>query len=79
MSSRFKNYGLWVAIIAFIPMLLKGFNIDILPANFDSIGTSLLGILVLLGIINNPQTDNKGFLDDKKDATDEETKIEQNE
>jgi uncharacterized membrane protein len=79
MSSRFKNYGLWVSIIAFIPMLLKGFNIDILPANFDSIGTSLLGILVLLGIINNPQTDNKGFLDDKKDATDEETKIEQNE
>ena len=79
MSSRFKNYGLWVSIIAFIPMLLKGFNIDVLPANFDSIGTSLLGILVLLGIINNPQTDNKGFLDDKKDATDEETKIEQNE
>jgi uncharacterized membrane protein len=78
MSSRFKNYGLWVSIIAFIPMLLKGFNIDILPANFDSIGTSLLGILVLLGIINNPQTDNKGFLDDKKDATYEETKIEQN-
>lgn len=66
MKNRFKNYGLWVSIAAFIPMLLQGFGLDILPANYSEIANSLLGILVLAGIISNPQTENKGYLDDVK-------------
>lgn len=67
MISRFKNYGLWVSIAAFIPMMLKSFNIDILPANYNDLVNSLFGILVVAGILNNPQTQNKGYLDDKTD------------
>lgn len=67
---RFKNYGLWVSIAAFIPMLLKAFGIDVIPDTYDEIVNSFLGILVLAGIISNPQTDNKGYLDDKSEKED---------
>ena len=63
-KTRLKNYGLWVAVIAFVPIFLKGIGIDILPGNYTDIATGLLGIFVLLGIINNPTTDNTGFKDD---------------
>jgi uncharacterized membrane protein len=57
--SKFKNYKLWVAIAAFIPMLLKGFGVDILPSNYDELINALLGILVLIGIINSPDSSDK--------------------
>lgn len=74
---RFKNYGLWISIAAFIPMFLKGIGYDILPSNYNEIVNSLLGILVVAGILSNPQTENKGFLDDKKEEIIEE-KIDDN-
>jgi uncharacterized membrane protein len=65
---RWKNYGLWAAILAFIPLLvdaLKVYNIDvILPGNYDELTKAILGILVLAGILNNPTTQNRGFFDD---------------
>lgn len=64
-KSRLKNYGLWISIAAFIPMLLKAFGKDVLPSNYNEIINGLLGILVMLGLINNPATENKGFSDDK--------------
>lgn len=63
--NRYKNYALWVSIAALIPMVFKGFNINILPVNYTEIVNAVLGILVLSGIISNPSTENKGFLDDK--------------
>ncbi|WP_297520415.1 holin [uncultured Clostridium sp.] len=63
---RLKNYGLWVSVLALAPMLLDGFGVDILPANYEIITTAVLGILVTAGILNNPTTSNKGFLDDGK-------------
>lgn len=66
---RWKNYGLWAAILAFIPLLsdsLGFYNINLLlPGNYAELATAFLGILVLAGIINNPTTGNKGFGDDK--------------
>jgi uncharacterized membrane protein len=63
-KKRLRNYGLWVAVAAFIPMLLEAFGLDVLPENYNQIVKSFLGILVLLGIINNPTTENPGFKDD---------------
>jgi uncharacterized membrane protein len=62
--NRWRNYGLWLSIFAFIPMLLKGFNIDVLPGNYDELVVAFLGILVLAGIINNPKEGN-WYLDNK--------------
>lgn len=65
---RLKNYGLWISIAALIPMVLKGFNIDILPDNYNQIVTAVLSILVMAGILNNPTTKCKGFLDDSNES-----------
>lgn len=62
--SRLKNYGLWVSILALIPLILKQFGIYIIPEEYTQITTAILSILVLAGILNNPTTENKGFLDD---------------
>lgn len=62
--SRLKNYGLWVSILALIPLVLKQFGIYIIPEEYTQITTAILSILVMAGILNNPTTENKGFLDD---------------
>jgi len=72
-KKRFRNYGLWIAILSFIPLLvdsLKVYDINIiLPSNYDNLVKGLLSILVLSGILNNPTTDNRGFRDDKERST----------
>jgi len=60
--SKFKNVGLWVSIFAFIPLLLQGFGVNILPANYIEITNSLLGILVVSGILSNPNN-GTGYID----------------
>ena len=72
MKGRFRNYGLWLSILAFIPMLLEGFGLKVLPGNYDGIVKALLSILVLAGIINNPTTESKWYLDDDNDNKNEE-------
>lgn len=64
-TSRFKNYGLWVSVCALVPMVFKAFGVDTLPENYNDIVYAILSILVMAGILNNPTTNNKGFLDDK--------------
>lgn len=66
---RLKNYGLWVAIFAYLPIISESlgyYHINLpLPGNYDKLVIGLLGILVLLGILSNPTTENKFFGDDK--------------
>lgn len=79
-KDRLRNYGLWVSVAALIPMVLKGFNINILPENYDQIIIAILSILVMAGILNNPTTECRGFLDDsgecKKSLSDTNKKVE---
>lgn len=65
--SRFKNYGLWVSIFALIPMLLNSFGIEVVPEEYQAITNTILSILVALGIVSNPTTQCKWFVDDKKE------------
>lgn len=65
--NRFKNKGLWVSVAALIPMILKGFNINILPENYNDIINLILGVLVMAGILSDPTT-GKGYLDVKEDV-----------
>ncbi len=60
-----KNYRLWLAIFALIPLVLEGFNLSILPSNYNEIVTLILSILVMGGILNNPNTDKVELKDDK--------------
>ncbi|MGG7058362.1 holin [Clostridium tertium] len=65
-SSRFKNYGLWVSIFALIPIILNSFGVKIVPDEYQAISNTILTILVALGIISNPMTECKWYIDDKK-------------
>ena len=73
---RLKNYGLWVSVFAFLPILAQSlgtYNIHlILPGNYGDVANALLGILVLLGFINDP-TNGKGYFDN--DLTSKDNKI----
>lgn len=65
MQNRLKNYGLWTSFAALVFMILQNSGVNILPEDWNSYVNSILGILILLGIISNPDTENPGFQDDK--------------
>lgn len=66
MKNKWKNYGLWAAIAALIPILVQSlgvYDINILlPDNYEQLVATILNILVLAGIISNPSI-GKGFKD----------------
>ena len=70
-KNRIKNRCLWVAVIALITnMGLAGYFE--LPENFENTATSILNILMLLGIINNPSTESQNvFIDVDGDGIDD--------
>jgi len=66
--SRFTNYGFWIALFSAVILTLKAFGIDIPEAiaqDYKVAVEAILYVLIMAGIISNPQTTNKGFLDDK--------------
>lgn len=65
MKDRLKNYGLWVAVFSLIALICESYGLNILPPNYDEITTAILGICVMLGIVNNPTTESRWYLDDK--------------
>lgn len=69
--SKLKNHRLWLAIFALIPLVLEGFNISILPSNYNEIVTLVLSILVMGGILTNPTQD-------KEDKTSKRENLEEN-
>ncbi|MBU3102527.1 phage holin [Clostridium gasigenes] len=66
--SRFKNYGLWVSIIALIPLLLNACGVEVVAEQYQLITNTVLSTLVALGVVSNPTTSSKWFNDDKKEA-----------
>jgi uncharacterized membrane protein len=59
---KFKNYGLWLTVSSLLFMVVQDSEIQITPEKWDVYVNSILGILVLLGIISNP-SHGKGFSD----------------
>ena len=71
LKNRLRNKYLWMAIIALLTNLAIS-GVIVLPDNFETIATSVLNILVLLGIFNNPSTQSQSFLiDDDGDGVDD--------
>lgn len=79
--SRFKNYCLLVSILALIPMILNAFGVKVVPEEYQTISNAILIILVALGIISNPTTTCKWYIDDKcnNGSTDETKKLDNKE
>ena len=68
--------GLWVSIFALIPLILNAFGVKIVPEEYTEITNAILAVLVAAGIISNPTTTAKWYLDDKENTTVDETKKE---
>lgn len=65
-GKRLKNRGTLLAIIAWLYSVLElGGVIHLSPDNYELLIVGGVNILVLLGIVNDPTTNNKGYSDDK--------------
>ncbi len=62
MKGKFRNYGLWISIISAVLMLLQAMGLKFDLPYVNEIITSILGVLVTLGIISNP-SDGNGYTD----------------
>jgi uncharacterized membrane protein len=52
-QNRFKSYPLWVAIGSLVALVLKDwFGVEI--PSYDEFVNSVLGILIMVGVLNNP-------------------------
>jgi uncharacterized membrane protein len=68
MKNRFRNAGLWISVISFIPIVLESFGVTVLPEQLGAVKEALMAIisvLVIFGILSNPTTENTGYSDDK--------------
>lgn len=72
-KNRITNYNFWISIVSATLLILQAFNIKLDIANINEIVTALLGLLVVIGIINDPtksakDTENDAKLTNKKKA-----------
>lgn len=64
-TNRFNNIGLWLSFAALLFLILQDLGLSLSSERFDQYVKLGSQILILLGIVNNPTTDNKWFIDDK--------------
>ena len=62
---RYKNYGLWASLFALVGILVR-IKYPQYLGDWTDFASVLLTGLVAGGVVSNPTTQNKGFLDDKK-------------
>ena len=62
MKEKFRNYGLWISLISAVLMILQSMGLKFDLPYINEVITSILGVLVALGIISNP-SDGTGYSD----------------
>ncbi len=62
MKEKFRNYGLWISLISAVLMILQSLGLKFDLPYINEVITSILGVLVALGIISNP-SDGTGYSD----------------
>ncbi|WP_283572507.1 phage holin [Streptococcus agalactiae] len=53
---RLQSKFFWVALISLIVLLTQQLGFDIFPKNWEEVLNTVLSILILLGVINDPTT-----------------------
>lgn len=65
LRKKLKNYGFWVSLISAVMMIIQAFGVNInIPVLKEAL-ISICGLLVMLGIISNPEK-GKGYIDTKE-------------
>ena len=63
MLNKFKNYGFWISLASAVILLLQACGLKIDVPIVNEIVTAFLGLLVVLGIISNPNS-GSGYKDE---------------
>ncbi len=66
LKARIHNYAFWIGIVAQLSLILTLFGVKVDNDRVMTVAQAVLGLLGMLGIINNPTTANPGLADDKK-------------
>lgn len=53
-KNRLTNYNFWISIVSASLLILRAFDIKMDIANINEIVTAVLGLLVMIGIVNDP-------------------------
>ncbi len=83
-KSRLTNYNFWVSMVSAVLLVLQAFDLKFDIAHLNEIVTAILGLLVVIGIINDPtknanlKTSNLADVNQQKDTTNEKIVDEQN-
>ena len=78
-KKRLTNYNFWISIVSAILLILQAFDISFDIAYINEIVTAVLGLLVVIGIINDPTKTNKDITSySQSGSVNKETKTEGN-
>lgn len=55
-AERLRNKVFLTALVAFIVMIAKQFNLFVVPDNWEVLLNSVLALLIMLGIVVDPTT-----------------------
>jgi uncharacterized membrane protein len=65
-KNKLRNYGLWIAIASLVAIFVpRLFGIEFPLGDWKIFVDSILSILVIFGILNNPSTNSYGWKDDE--------------
>ena len=53
-KNRFTNYNFWISIVSAVLLILQAFKFQFDIVYINEIATAVLGLLVVIGIINDP-------------------------
>ncbi len=84
-KNRLTNYNFWVSMVSAVLLVLQAFDIQFDIAYINEIATAVLGLLVVIGIINDPtkssttSTSNTGLLESTNQTNENENEENVNE
>ena len=62
LKEKVKNYGFWISLCSAVMLVISNFGLEIDVPYVEEIISSILGVLVILGVISNPK-EGKGYID----------------
>lgn len=68
-KNRLTNYNFWISIVSAVLLILQAFDFEYDIAYVNEIATAVLGLLVVIGIINDPTKSSSSSSDDNKGST----------
>lgn len=64
LKQRFRNYGFCVSFFALIPIVCQMLGIELPLGEFESMTNTILTFLVAAGLVSNPTTQSRWYMDD---------------